>query len=644
MAFLFLISVDHVQAQWETGGNAFTAGSCVKARFGTTNNTCDVQFISDSIERMRLTKDGFFGIGTTTPLRTFHVNGNIRFENLQTSTDTTAIMLDASGDLSTRSLSISNWNAAFSWGNHAGLYRPVSWVPDWTDVTNKPNFATVATTGSYTDLDDTPYLDSANWNTAYSWGNHVTVGYLTEETDPVWINDSTNYYTKSMLADAGQSEVHYGNLTNVPDIQWENLEGEPPDLSIFSNDNIGYISEYQEILLNEVNEALELSNNGGSVLLKDINYWSKNDADDLYYAEGKVGVGLDAPRSKFHVHSNALLPDIPSNEVPSDISIKSGDADDDKGGIISHGKTKSVSAIRLTNYKTGKTPEDGLLIKMYNKDASITNREDGSLSFQNNGSLLVKLEQTDNLSITGGNLAMNNNQIRFRGSGDQNHRINYTNENGLDGLHIQGNKGVEIATTNQYGTARTVMTVKDENVGIGTEDPETSLEVHHGTLRVSGGQSFGQDYARFVVDPGGSYEHRLMELRNDQQGEIMVVNGNGKVGIGINTPDYTLDIDGNSRISNDLKVCQNVFADELIATAPDWCDFVFDEEYELMSIDSLKRFIETNKHLPDIQKGELIEQNGLKLKEMNQKMMQKIEELTLYIIKLEDRIDQLENK
>jgi hypothetical protein len=338
------------------------------------------------------------------------------------------------------------------------------------------------------------------------------------------------------------------------------------------------------------------------------------------------------------------LPDIPSNEVPSDISIKSGDADDDKGGIISHGKTKSVSAIRLTNYKTGKTPEDGLLIKMYNKDASITNREDGSLSFQNNGSLLVKLEQTDNLSITGGNLAMNNNQIRFRGSGDQNHRINYTNENGLDGLHIQGNKGVEIATTNQYGTARTVMTVKDENVGIGTEDPETSLEVHHGTLRVSGGQSFGQDYARFVVDPGGSYEHRLMELRNDQQGEIMVVNGNGKVGIGINTPDYTLDIDGNSRISNDLKVCQNVFADELIATAPDWCDFVFDEEYELMSIDSLKRFIETNKHLPDIQKGELIEQNGLKLKEMNQKMMQKIEELTLYIIKLEDRIDQLENK
>ncbi|MFW5720986.1 MAG: hypothetical protein ACOCWW_01220, partial [Bacteroidota bacterium] len=160
-------------------------------------------------------------------------------------------------------------------------------------------------------------------------------------------------------------------------------------------------------------------------------------------------------------------------------------------------------------------------------------------------------------------------------SGDQNHRINYTNENGLDGLHIQGNQGVEIGTQHDG----TVMTVKEGNVGIGTS-----------------------------------------------------------------TPQYKLDVSGNNRIKGNLNVCKNVFADELIATNPDWCDFVFDEEYELMPMDSLKRFIEINKHLPDIQKGELIEKNGLKLKEMNQKMMQKIEELTLYIIKLEERINQLENK
>ena len=76
-----------------------------------------------------------------------------------------------------------NWNTAFSWGNHAGLYRPISWVPTfaqitskpttlsgygitdakplsyvptWAEITSKPNFATVATTGSYTDLNNKP--------------------------------------------------------------------------------------------------------------------------------------------------------------------------------------------------------------------------------------------------------------------------------------------------------------------------------------------------------------------------------------------------------------------------------------------------------------------------------------------------------
>jgi hypothetical protein len=53
---------------------------------------------------------------------------------------------------------ITNWNSAYSWGNHAGLYRSISWVPAWTDVTGKPNFATVATSGSYNDLTNKPTI------------------------------------------------------------------------------------------------------------------------------------------------------------------------------------------------------------------------------------------------------------------------------------------------------------------------------------------------------------------------------------------------------------------------------------------------------------------------------------------------------
>lgn len=88
-----------------------------------------------------------------------------------------------------------NWNTAYSWGNHAGLYRPVTWVPTWVEVTGKPTFATVATSGLFVDILSKPTTvagygitnamttahpanvitstNITNWNTAYGWGNHT---------------------------------------------------------------------------------------------------------------------------------------------------------------------------------------------------------------------------------------------------------------------------------------------------------------------------------------------------------------------------------------------------------------------------------------------------------------------------------------
>jgi hypothetical protein len=65
---------------------------------------------------------------------------------------------------------IANWNAAYGWGNHAGLYRPATWVPSWTDITGKPSFATVATTGNYNDLINKPIILNSQWGTA---GNDI---------------------------------------------------------------------------------------------------------------------------------------------------------------------------------------------------------------------------------------------------------------------------------------------------------------------------------------------------------------------------------------------------------------------------------------------------------------------------------------
>lgn len=68
-------------------------------------------------------------------------------------TDAMAITHPANSITSTN---ITNWSTAFGWGNHAGLYRPLSYVPSWNEITGKPAFATVATSGSYNDLLNKP--------------------------------------------------------------------------------------------------------------------------------------------------------------------------------------------------------------------------------------------------------------------------------------------------------------------------------------------------------------------------------------------------------------------------------------------------------------------------------------------------------
>ncbi len=73
-----------------------------------------------------------------------------------------------------------------------------------------------------------------------------------------------------------------------------------------------------------------------------------------------------------------------------------------------------------------------------------------------------------------------------------------------------------------------------------------------------------------------------------------------------------------------------------------WADYVFQDEYELMEYDDLRNFIKSNKHLPNIPKEEEVIEDGIDVGVMNAKLLQKIEELTLYVLDLENRIKQLE--
>jgi hypothetical protein len=75
---------------------------------------------------------------------------------------------------------------------------------------------------------------------------------------------------------------------------------------------------------------------------------------------------------------------------------------------------------------------------------------------------------------------------------------------------------------------------------------------------------------------------------------------------------------------------------------PCWIpDYVFADNYKLTSIDELEKFIKSNKHLPGIPNAEDVANNGIELGDMQARMLQKIEELTLYIIELKKENEEI---
>jgi hypothetical protein len=75
-----------------------------------------------------------------------------------------------------------------------------------------------------------------------------------------------------------------------------------------------------------------------------------------------------------------------------------------------------------------------------------------------------------------------------------------------------------------------------------------------------------------------------------------------------------------------------------------WADFVFEPEYKLMPLSEVEMFVKKEKHLPNVPSETELKENGLDIQEMNKILMQKIEELTLYMIEQDKKINELNSK
>ncbi len=182
-----------------------------------------------------------------------------------------------------------------------------------------------------------------------------------------------------------------------------------------------------------------------------------------------------------------------------------------------------------------------------------------------------------------------------------------------------------------------------ENVGIGTTSPDAMLHVKHASgIRVSSGNCFGNCTSLDIV--ADNFKKVATIRTNGASDTLRFTTGgssrmrifpNGDVRIGTR---YTND---NFRLAVDGKIICEELRVDLSST---WPDYVFAEDYPLMPIIELEKSIKANKHLPGIPSAQELESAGVDLGIMQTKIMEKVEELTLYVIELNAENDRLNRR
>ena len=167
---------------------------------------------------------------------------------------------------------------------------------------------------------------------------------------------------------------------------------------------------------------------------------------------------------------------------------------------------------------------------------------------------------------------------------------------------------------------------RDRRVGIGTSAPAQNLHIKatdNADIRLEGAGT------HWNIAGGSKMFFAYYDPVAKKYNDHLTILTSGNIGIGTTNPQSRLAVNG------------TVTAKQVDVTLSGWADFVFQPGYKLRSIEEVEQFIKANCHLPDVPSEKDMLSKNHNLGQTDALLMQKIEELTLYIIELKKELNEL---
>jgi len=327
---------------------------------------------------------------------------------------------------------------------------------------------------------------------------------------------------------------------------------------------------------------------------------TKGTAGNFHYKDGNVGIGTSTP-----VYSTVI-----SNNGGTGLEI-------DPTGIQF---TEGVGIHTYNRITNAYTP-----FQIYSSKLILNGGNVGIGTTEPSGLLTITTKHNGEI-------------LSIKGSYNNHPKIFEVSQNASDGMVFVRNALEQ--TIPKISGHKPVPTYFLSNVGIGSESPTGKL-----TIQTEG------DGELFSIK--GSYDNKpkLFEVtQKASDGMVYVRNALGQTISKISgykpVPSYFISnvgIGTTTTGAHKLAVDGTIGAREIKVEATGWSDFVFNDNYNLKDLEEVESFINENNHLPDIPSEKEVLENGIQLGEMDAKLLQKIEELTLYMIE-QNKMMKAQNK